>query len=112
MAKYIGKVPSATESQARQYGQSSPTTTSVPLRPGSRATPYLPGKESRPCNRLLLPRRSYRSQPYLIIASGIVRMIAGTAIRIATLMRSTKTNHPQPLNMSVIDIVGATPRST
>ncbi len=47
-----------------------------------------------------------------IIVWGIRRMICGKASRIAMLMMSTKTNQPQPRNMSPMETLGATPFST
>jgi signal transduction histidine kinase len=49
---------------------------------------------------------------YLIMVEGISRMIAGKAIRVATLMMSTNTNQPQPLKMSAMLTPLATPFST
>lgn len=49
---------------------------------------------------------------YLIIVDGISRMMIGNASSIATLMMSTSTNMPQPLNMSVIETPCETPFNT
>jgi hypothetical protein len=56
--------------------------------------------------------RSRSPRRYRIIVCGIRRMICGKAIRMPTLMMSTRTNQPQPRNMSPMETSGATPRRT
>ena len=67
----------------------------------------------KPTVRVALPwHRRTLAVAHRIMVLGISRMIDGKAIRIATLMMSTKTNQPQPLKMSPMETCGATPFRT